>query len=323
MNFEAIVENDLSFPGEPYSVLVVDDDPEQLELIEYSLKKEDFDVIVSSSANEALEILENRIPDIVLLDIVMPKMNGIEVLQHIHKDEKTSRIPVILISAYNDTPRIVQGLQEGANDYVTKPINFSVLVARMKTHIRIGQLLKRLETQTHVLSRMAAFDELTGSYNRRSMNQILELELSRSRRYNHHLSILMMDIDHFKEVNDRYGHITGDHVLQGFTCRVNSLLRTNDALCRYGGEEFLAILPETSEENAVRIANRVCSAISGEPFLIDDISVSITTSIGVISHSPLTAMTISELMERADRAMYKAKEKGRNCIYFLSEKEGE
>jgi diguanylate cyclase (GGDEF)-like protein len=319
MNLEETFEKSLCFPRESCSVLVIDDDPDQLELIRYSLKKEEFDVILSDSATRSLELLREQSPDIILLDIMMPEIGGLEMLQHIRQDEKTARIPVIMISALDDTPHVVQGLQEGANDYVTKPINFPVLVARMKTHIRIGHLLKRLETQTHVLSQLAAFDELTGSYNRRAMNQILDLELNRSRRYGHFISILMMDIDHFKKVNDEYGHLTGDQVLREFTSKVNDLLRTNDTLCRYGGEEFLAILPETAEENAVKVGQRICSSVCNEPFIINDIPIYITVSIGAISHSPQTEITLAELLEQADQALYKAKKMGRNRVYFLKE----
>lgn len=319
MNPEETSPKTLCFPRESCSVFVIDDDPDQLEIIRYSLKIEEFDVIVSDSATRSLVLIREQTPDIILLDIMMPEMSGLELLQHIRQDEKTARIPVILISALDDTPHVVQGLQEGANDYVTKPINFPVLVARMKTHIRIGNLLKRLETQTHVLSRMAAFDELTGAYNRRSMIQILDLELNRSRRYDRFLSILMMDIDHFKSVNDEYGHLTGDRVLKEFTSRVNDLLRTNDTLCRYGGEEFFAILPETAEENALKVGRRICSSVCNEPFTINEISIYITVSIGAISHLPQTESTFEKLLEQADQALYKAKKMGRNCVYFLKE----
>ena len=317
MDTEDIKLNIPCLPEKPCSVLVIDDDRASLEIVETYLNHYSFDVTTAESGEEAWEKINIQAPDIILLDILMPVVSGFDLLRQIRESPKTQNIPVILISALGDTDHVVKGLEQGANDYIVKPINMSILLARMQTHIRISFLVKRLEMQTKMLSRMAALDDLTGIYNRRSMNQILEMELTRSKRYKHFLSLLMMDIDHFKSINDEYGHATGDHVLQEFVARVNITLRTNDILCRYGGEEFCVILPETNKENAMKVADRICSSIQHPPFSHENILFHLSVSIGIASLSPHVDLTPEKILQNADLALYEAKRKGRNCISFI------
>jgi two-component system cell cycle response regulator len=209
---------------------------------------------------------------------------------------------------------VVEGLDLGANDYVTKPIVLPVLIARMEALLRASELVRRLEVQTELLAKLAAYDELTGAYNRRSMFHHLEAELGRSQRYGRHLSVLMLDVDHFKRVNDEHGHLTGDQVLAWFSQRVMEQLRSMDFVCRYGGEEFCVILPETPAAGALTVANRLRASVERSPFTSGALSLTITTSIGVATWDPAAGRDVPDLLLRADNALMEAKRGGRNQV---------
>jgi diguanylate cyclase (GGDEF)-like protein len=175
--------------------------------------------------------------------------------------------------------------------------------------------------QTELLAKLAAFDDLTGSYNRRSMFHHLEAELSRSRRYGRSLAVLMADIDHFKKVNDQHGHLVGDHALRWVATTLQNELRSMDFLCRYGGEEFCAILPETNQPGAARAAERIRAALERQPFSVDGLSLTLTISVGGASWTPADKQEIPDLLARADRALLDAKRAGRNQVQIaLDEK---
>jgi two-component system, cell cycle response regulator len=298
----------------PHSVLIIDDDPMNLLIYARALSRRGYDVVAVESAEAARVELEKQIPDIILLDIFMPKTSGFEMLAEIRKGHRTSSIPVILISALSDTNHIVEGLERGANDYVTKPVIVPVLTARMEALLRANALVKHLEVQTELLAKLAAFDDLTGIYNRRSLFHALETELARSARYSRSVSVLMIDIDRFKRVNDVYGHAFGDAVLRQVAETVVGSLRTIDVVCRYGGEEFCVILPETSGAGARRAAERVRLAIMGHTFALGDQRLDVTVSIGVATWAPEVAGRHPDLLLDADRALYEAKQLGRNQV---------
>jgi len=317
-------ENIHSFDShKPYSVLVIDDDSDQLEILNHALSHHGFEVHTMDTGENCMERILSLYPDIILLDILLPKINGFEILGLIRKNPKTRVIPVLLISALTDTDHIIQGLKEGANDYITKPINTSVLLARMQTHLRITFLVKRQEMQMQILSKMAAIDELTGIYNRRTLFRILDMEIKRSHRYSHDLSLFMMDIDLFKKINDKYGHAVGDQVLVEFAKKANRLLRSNDILCRYGGEEFCTILPETDHESAMIVAKRICHSIHQTKFLKKLHNISLTVSIGTATLCSTDLKSAKQILELADKAMYEAKKQGRNCVACIDSNETE
>ncbi|MBI3736629.1 diguanylate cyclase, partial [Candidatus Sumerlaeota bacterium] len=218
------------------------------------------------------------------------------------------------VSNADDTESIVTAINEGANDYVTKPVNMSVLLARMEMHLRMVSMLVNLETQGAILARLAAYDELTGIYNRRSLFDALDAECARSRRNGHQLSVLMIDIDFFKRVNDVHGHAAGDATLREVAQRLGRALRTMDCLGRYGGEEFCAVLPETNIENSLRTAERVRMAVAESPFRIGEIDTPITISIGAATRSSEEAGDPVGLLNSADRALLEAKRLGRNRV---------
>ena len=298
---------------------MVEDSRVSLEVYAQRLEKRGYRVATAISAEEARAELEAGVPDLILLDVFMPKVSGFEFLRELRGDPKTSRVPIILISALSDTQHIVEGLELGANDYVTKPIVMPILTARMEALLRSSELVRRLEVQTELLSKLAAFDDLTGVYNRRSMFHHLEAELSRCRRYGRSLGILMVDIDHFKRVNDEHGHLVGDQALRWVATTLQNELRSMDFLCRYGGEEFCAILPETNRPGVARAGERLRAAIERTLFTQDEVQLSLSISLGGASWAADESNDIPDLLARADAALLEAKRNGRNQVRVSNE----
>jgi diguanylate cyclase (GGDEF)-like protein len=302
-----------------HRILMIEDSRVSLEVYAQRLERRGYSVTTAISAEEARVELESGLPDLVLLDVFMPKVSGFDFVRELRADPKTTRLPIILISALADTKHIVEGLELGANDYVTKPIVMPILTARMEALLRSGELVRRLEVQTELLSKLAAFDDLTGVYNRRSMFHHLEAELSRCRRYQRSLGILMVDIDHFKRVNDEHGHLVGDQALRWVANTLQSELRSMDFLCRYGGEEFCAILPETNRAGVARAGERLRSAIERSLFESEGVQISMSVSIGAASWSAEESSEFPDLLARADAALLEAKRAGRNQVRVASE----
>jgi diguanylate cyclase (GGDEF)-like protein len=298
---------------------MVEDSRVSLEVYAQRLDRRGYQVTTAISAEEARAELEIAVPDLILLDVFMPKVSGFEFLRELRNSPKTATVPVILISALADTKHIVEGLELGANDYVTKPIVMPILTARMEALLRSSELVRRLEVQTELLSKLAAFDDLTGVYNRRSMFHHLEAELSRCRRYGRSISVLMVDIDHFKRVNDEHGHLIGDQALRFVSTTLQNELRSMDFLCRYGGEEFCAILPETNRPGAARAGERLRSAIERIGFKHERIRLPLTVSVGASSWTANEGTEIPDLLQRADGALLEAKRSGRNKVQLASE----
>ena len=302
-----------------YRVLMVEDSRLSLEVYSQRLERRGYIVATAASAEEARGRLDEAQPDIVLLDVFMPKVSGFEFLRELRSAPRTSTTPVILISALSDTKHIVEGLELGANDYVTKPIVMPILTARMEALLRSAELVRRLEVQTELLSKLAAFDDLTGAYNRRSMFHNLEAELSRCKRYGRSVSLLLLDIDHFKRVNDSHGHLVGDQALRWIVSVMQAELRAMDILCRYGGEEFCAILPETNHPGATRAAERLRAAVERSKFEYESVKLSLTVSVGGASWSNAAGSEVPDLLARADEFLLEAKRAGRNVVRIAPE----
>jgi len=297
-----------------FRILMVEDSRVSLEVYAQRLERRGYQVATAISAEEARVELEAGLPDLILLDVFMPKVSGFDYVRELRADPKTARIPIILISALSDTQHIVEGLEVGANDYVTKPIVMPILTARMEALLRSSELVRRLEVQTELLSKLAAFDDLTGVYNRRSMFHHLEAELSRCRRYGRSLGVLMVDIDHFKRVNDEHGHLVGDQALRWVAGTLQNELRSMDFLCRYGGEEFCAILPETNRAGVARAGERLRVAIERNMFDVEGAPMSMSVSVGGASWASDESQEFPDLLARADTALLEAKRSGRNQV---------
>lgn len=299
-------------------VLVVDDEPLLREAISARLRRSGFETVAASSAEEAYEAVHQIHPDAVVLDICMPGISGFELLDRLRAEEDTRLLPVVLLSALSDTDHIVHGLQRGATDYVVKPPSIPLLVARLNAEIERFEHLRQAEERVRTMEHLALHDELTSLYNRRAINEALETEMLRGRRYERPLSVLMIDLDHFKTINDTYGHGVGDEILRQIARRLTSTLRATDVVGRYGGEEFLAVLPETAAEAAARAAENVRLAVESQPFLTSAGPLSLTVSIGVAAAVADEPHAPDDLIRQADEALYEAKRAGRNRVQIYA-----
>ena len=309
------------------NILVVDDNPQNLRLLIAILSMRGYKVRPAPSGSIALESAFSTPPDLILLDIMMPEMNGYEVCQKLKESELTSSVPVIFISAIDAVADKVKAFEMGAVDYITKPFQAEEILARVNTHLSLRRTQKMLEEEIELrkeseerlkvislkYQKMATQDYLTGVSNRRYFMERAQEELSRANRYTHPLTFMMMDIDHFKNINDTYGHHAGDQVLKNVASICTDNLRVHDLFGRIGGEEFSAMLPETNLNDAIVVAERIRKSVEDAEWAIDGKKVSCTISIGM-SQLNDDSETLDNLMKKADEALYLAKSSGRNCI---------
>ncbi|MGC8924948.1 diguanylate cyclase [Calditerrivibrio sp.] len=290
-------------------ILIIDDSVSNIQLINGVLK-DDYEIFFSTNGVSGIKKVYEISPDLILLDVVMPDMDGYEVLTKLKSDLLTREIPVIFITALDSVEQEVKGLEAGAVDYITKPIIGAILKARVATHIE-------LKRQRDYLKNLAMIDGLTGIANKRRFNEYLEKWYKISLRKKMYLSIFVIDIDYFKLYNDTYGHLAGDDCLKSIACAIkDSLKRPYDLVARFGGEEFACVIPETSYDDALMIAGRIKSNISNLRLehKASTISPYVTVSIGGVCGIPTEMDEHFKMLERADEALYKAKQFGRNQI---------
>jgi diguanylate cyclase (GGDEF)-like protein len=295
------------------SILIVDDDPGIRDSIHEFIGMAGYKSFETSSAEEALEILKTNTIHVVITDIRLPGMNGLELTDLIKNRYDTD---VIVITGYIGDYSYEEAINKGASDFVSKPIRFEELLLRMRRVLRERNITKERALILARLQDLAITDGLTKLYNSRYFYKQLDSEVDRSKRYNHPLSLLFLDIDHFKHYNDTYGHLEGDKVLARIGKAIKSCLRKMDTAYRYGGEEFTVILPETSRGEVMTVAKRIKDAMENEKFSPrSGKSISITISIGATEYCP--GERISTFVQRADKAMYLSKQRGRNQISTL------
>jgi diguanylate cyclase (GGDEF)-like protein len=295
------------------SILIVDDDPGIRDSIHEFIGMAGYKSFETSSAEEALEILKTNTIHVVITDIRLPGMNGLELTDLIKNRYDTD---VIVITGYIGDYSYEEAINKGASDFVSKPIRFEELLLRMRRVLRERNITKERALILARLQDLAITDGLTKLYNSRYFYKQLDSEVDRSKRYNHPLSLLFLDIDHFKHYNDTYGHLEGDKVLARIGKAIKSCLRKMDTAYRYGGEEFTVILPETSRGEVMTVAKRIKDAMENEKFSPrSGKSVSITISIGATEYCH--GERISTFVQRADKAMYLSKQRGRNQISTL------
>lgn len=291
-------------------ILIVDDAPTNIAILVKALSS-DYEISVAKDGDDALSIAaSNRVPDLVLLDIIMPGMDGYEVCRRLKGDAATREIPVIFITAKDEEKDETKGLELGAVDYITKPFSLPIVKARVKTHLD-------LKRKSDLLENLASLDGLTCIANRRRFDQLLEAEWSRALRTASWISIVMLDLDFFKAFNDSYGHAAGDDCLRKVAEALeSSLRRSSDTVARYGGEEFVAILPGTEPEGAATVAEAMRKSVEslGIPHAYSAVSDVATISAGVGSAIPMTNSSAGTLVATADRRLYEAKSAGRNRI---------
>jgi len=295
---------------EKLSILIADDSVFFRQLLIQTLSGWGYDVVSAGNGHEAWEILQREdAPRLAILDWVMPGLNGLEVCRMVSGRTGTPYIYLILLTGKNNKEDIVAGLEAGADDYITKPFHEEELRCRVK----IGERIIRLESK---ISWLAATDPLTGVLNRRAFMERMEGEMQRSKRNNEPFSVILVDIDHFKGINDTYGHLLGDAVLQKFAAHLSSLLRSYEVIGRYGGEEFVICLPGASEKQAIRVAERLRSSLVDLEFdvSVNQEAVPVTASFGVAGTAVITEGTGDMLLAKADQALYQAKREGRNRV---------
>ena len=312
------------------TILVVDDAPQNVTLLARILKMSGYDIQVATNGAQAIESAKRQPPDLILLDINMPVMDGFEACARLNADERTRGIPVIFISALDNLADKVRAFQSGGVDYILKPFEYEEIQARVETHLMIRRLRVQLEEANQQLAarvveltrlneevqRLANEDVLTGCFNRRHFMELAEMEIKRSMRYKQSLSFLMMDIDHFKSFNDRYGHQIGDQLLCHLVSLCQKQLRVADTLGRYGGEEFVILMPETGRDGAKEASERLHKSIEEMNIDTPEGKLAITVSMGLTSLESGfdETQTLDMLIKRADKALFTAKKAGRNCI---------
>src|SRR5436189_269359 len=351
-------------------VLVVDDVELNVKLLEAKLSSEYFEVIAADNGQAALDLAESELPDIILLDVMMPRMDGFEVCRRLKANPHTTDIPVVMVTALSDVadrlrglesgadefltmpdgdplrlvsqwraaeatrqlpilllaeeralPRLAKGLDLGANDYLVRPVDRNELLARARTQIRRKRLQDRLGENYRRSLSLALTDDLTGLYNRRYVFAHLSELIARLAEGGSNTAVMIFDIDHFKRVNDRYGHPAGDDVLRELAVRAQRNVRSVDLVGRLGGEEFVVVMPETNLSGAAVVADRLRLAVCEQPFNLpaNGELVPVTISIGVA----ITATgedTLEGLLKRADEALYAAKNGGRNRVVTASDR---
>ncbi len=291
-------------------VLIADDDALSRKVLEDCLSEWGYHIVMANNGHEAWSILEKSDrPNMVVLDWMMPGMDGVEICRKLRGLNLPNYVYVILLTARSKREDVIKGLESGADDYIIKPFNREELKFRLK----IGQRIIELE---HRILRLASTDYLTGLLNRRAFLERLERELNRCQREVSRMGIIIMDIDHFKRVNDNFGHQVGDLVLQEFSNILVKLCRSYDFIGRYGGEEFIVCLPGADKWNTYQIAERIRSTIENKKTLLPnkESSVSITASFGIASMEPGQIKSADKLINEADEALYRAKAQGRNRI---------
>jgi diguanylate cyclase (GGDEF)-like protein len=302
----------------PQRVLVVDDDPLMRERLEALVLAAGFEVSTASSGREALDALRRDYCPIVISDWSMPDMNGIELCRAIRADSFPGYVYFLLLTARDSHQDIVSGLDAGADDYLSKRVTEEELVARLRTAKRIVGLEQSLRDMIDEKRRMATTDALTGANNRHYFDKHFNRELKRVRRFGGPLSLLVMDIDHFKSVNDLHGHSVGDDVLVAFAGRISAALpRDYDWCARVGGEEFVVVLPQTDLPGAVIVAEKLRQFVVNAPIKTEVGNLQVTVSIGVAALCCLprgSEPQADALMELADKALYRSKQLGRNRV---------
>jgi len=311
-------------------ILLVDDQPDNINVLIEHLDQQHFDISVALNGKEALELADTLQPDVILLDVMMPDPDGFETCRRLKQSPLSSQIPVLFMSALDETINKVKGFQVGGVDYITKPFQCEEVFARVQAHVTIRKQQQALSAKNTALEQknklivaqskrmeiMSRTDPLTQLANRRGFFDHVKTQLNQSSSAiaNKPYSILLCDIDHFKHVNDRYGHDGGDRVLTQIAPILQQPLRDTDIVARWGGEEFIILLTDTSLDAAIKLAESLCRHIAEQHICYNDHDLRITMSFGVSSLA--VAKQIDRCINHADQALYRAKQAGRNRVLF-------
>jgi two-component system, cell cycle response regulator len=305
-NFEAL-------DGDGGRILVVDDRPASQDRIRSALEQR-HTVDVEPSPQEALFRVAETDYDLIIVSLGFTDFDGLRLCSQIRSLERTRNLPILLVTEPEDTARVLRGLDLGVNDYLIRPIDRNELVARVQTQVKRKRYSDRLRNNVQQSMEMALTDALTGLFNRRYMETHVQSLIERSRASDRPVSLIMIDIDYFKSINDTWGHDAGDQVLREFSQRLRASIRGIDLACRFGGEEFVVVMPDTTSDVALMVGERLRAKIAADPFAIGrDQTIVVTTSVGIAERLP-DDTTMDSLLKRADQALYHAKNSGRNRV---------
>ncbi len=291
------------------TILIVDDDPMNINVLSEILEDK-YDILFATNGRDALRIAQKETPDLIILDIIMPEMDGYEVCRKLKANPDVSNIPVIFVTGLANVADETEGLKVGAVDYITKPISPPIVLMRVSNHMKLTRALAKL-------SELSSTDGLTNLANRRHLDARLAKECSGIRQPITPLSLILLDIDYFKIFNDTYGHMAGDNCLKEISRILShAVQRSSDLAARYGGEEFCCLLPLSNHENAMLIANKIRENILAQKIVNQGSEVSefLTASFGVVTIIPEESITPDKLLEMADKNLYSAKARGRNKV---------
>jgi two-component system cell cycle response regulator len=301
---------------ETWHILLVDDEPTQRLIMARLLKRAGYSVEVAGNGREALAKIATGDFQLLVTDWEMPEMDGIALCRELRATPGKGYIYTILLTARDAIEHVVTGLQSGADDYLTKPVIEPELIARLNTGKRIVTLERSLRTANEENRRLSITDPLTGAYNRRYLTEQLPREIERAARYSRQLATVMCDVDHFKRINDTQGHMVGDEVLKWFFAQLQAGVRASDWVARYGGEDFMIVLPETNVANAAIAAEHLRAQVAATRFLGVPGGLAVTASFGAAgwqSNVP-QGSTFDALVARCDEGVYASKAAGRNCV---------
>ncbi len=309
-------------PTRKFRILVVDDDRDGADLLTKWLAMEGYEALSAASGAEALERIGRDRPDLILLDLLIPAPDGLEVLRAVKKDRMMSTIPVVVMTVKRDVRSKVEALKSGADDFIVKPFHFDELDAILRASLKKRYLYASLERANRQLKeanekllKLSVTDDRTNLLNDRYLRRRLAEEFKRAVRYGTPLSVMLVDLDHFKQINDKYGHDCGDQVLREFGRLVTENAREIDIVGRFGGEEFLMILPNTDGIRAAIVAERVRKAAEAHIYRYKEFLVRVTVSAGIASvPANRDARTEADLLKAADTALYRAKQASRNKV---------
>ena len=300
--------------GQLIKVLVADDSAVSRKLVELTLHEKQYSLVFAESGREALDLFAEHRPALVIVDWIMPDLTGLEICQHIRSKSQASYTYIILLTGKSEKESVVEGLAAGADDYLTKPFHHEELIARVGVGLRIIGLQREIEAKNLLLKELALTDALTSLPNRRAIEDWATRQLSGAARYGFSFWVALADLDHFKTVNDTYGHDAGDVVLKSFSEILKSNSRQSDICGRIGGEEFLLVLTHTTEENAKRVIDRVRAELEATQFNFDGNNLKVTASFGLAGFAGTRAPDFNRLVAQADAALYSAKRQGRNRL---------
>lgn len=309
----------MGIPAKSFRILVVEDEPFERQMMCGFLLQEGYQITEACNGEECLDLYLKTQPDLVLLDAIIPNVNGFECCSRLLQLPGAANVPIIMVTGLNDQASVDLAFDAGATDYVTKPIHWPILRRRVKSVLEKGYLYRELERANQKLQERVITDALTDLSNRRYFDESLEREWKRSFRDKSMLSLILCDVDYFKAYNDTYGHLAGDLCLQQIArvLKTKAARRVTDIVARYGGEEFAAILPNTDLSGASKVAERLRNGVKELDILHEGAKEgydSVTISVGVASRLAEKDIHFSDLVNSADKALYHAKESGRNAV---------